>query len=238
MSTRRKTSAEHARVSTPVSDKPIVAAWLGSAPPVRSIRWLDGVLATAAKFGPAIAIAAGDAAWLELAADRARRAGVGATAGVVTDLKLDYLGWAQIVAAVMRKRGVTTLLVDEASRRERFADVAAIAELLDAVQLTHVVAIAHDGPVVHASRVCGRELQTVRVRGPAVYGVRIAGPPIEDFPTPGPSASLERYDLPALALDPLVLGHRALPPRANPQPKKSLERIAEHLAMHLSARGW
>ena len=167
----------------------------------------------------------------------ARRAGVGATAGVVTDLKLDYLGWAQIVAAAMRKLEVTTLLVDEASRRERFAEVAAIAELLDAVQLTHVVAIAHDGPVVHASRVCGKQLQTVRVRGPAIYGVRIASAPIEDFPTPAPSSSLKRYELSSLGLDPLVLGHRALPPRANPQPKKSLDRVAEHLSVHLVPRG-
>jgi hypothetical protein len=224
------------RASVP-EGKPIVAVWCGSLPPVRSIRWLDGVLAAAAKFGPAIAIAAGEPAWLDLAADRATRAGV-AAAGVQTDLKLDYLGWAQIVAAAMRKLDVSTLLVDEASRRERFAEVAAIAELLDAVQLTDVVAIAHDGPVVHASRVNGRELQTLRVRGPAVFGVRIAGPPIDEYPTPMPTSSMRRFDLQSLGLDALVLGHRALPQfRANPQSKKSLERVAEHLAVHLAPRG-
>jgi len=31
-----------------------------------------------------------------------------------------------------------------------------------------------------------------------------------------------------------VLGHRALPPRSNPQAKKSLERIVDHLAVHLA----
>lgn len=236
MSTKRKQTAELKKASTD-GERPIVGAWVGAAPPVRSIRWLDGVLRAAANLGPAIAIAAGESAWLDLAADRARRAGASSTAGVVTDLRLDYLGWAQIVAAVMRKLNVTTLLVDEASRRERFAEVAAIAELVDAVQLTHVVAIAYDGGVVHASRVCGRELQTVRVRGPAVYGVRIAGAPVDDEPAPSTATSLHRFDLPSLGLDPLVLGHRALPPRANPQPKKSLDRIAEHLSVHLAARG-
>ncbi|HEY5950166.1 MAG TPA: hypothetical protein VIV40_31940, partial [Kofleriaceae bacterium] len=161
---------------------PDVAVWLGTAAPVRSIRWLDGALATAAKFGAATAIAAGENNWLDLAADRATRAGL-ASAGIQTDLKLDYLGWAQIVAAAVRELDATTVLVDEASRPERFPEVAAIAELLDAVQLTHVVALAPDGAVVHASRSVGRELQTVRVRGPAVIGVRIAGPPVEEYPT-------------------------------------------------------
>lgn len=234
MSTKRKTRTGPTQV---VVERPIVAVWCGSAPPVRSIRWLDGVLATAEKFGSAVAIVAGEPSWLDLAADRASRVNV-ATTAVETDLKLDYLGWAQIVAAMMRKLAVSTLLVDEASRRERFAEVAAIAELLDAVQLTHVVAIAHDGPVVHASRVNGRELQTVRVRGPAVFGVRIAGPPIEEFPTPMPTSSMRRFDLASLGLDPLVLGHRALPPqRTNPQPKKSIDRIADHLSVHLVPRG-
>ena len=114
--------------------------------PLRSIRWLDGALATAAKFGGATAIAAGDPTWLDLAADRATRAGL-ASVGVPTDLKLDYLGWAQVVAAVARQLGATTILVDEASRPERFPEVAAIAELLDAAQLTHVVALAPDGAV-------------------------------------------------------------------------------------------
>jgi len=212
---------------------PDVAVWLGNAAPVRSVRWLDGALATAAKFGAATAIAAGESSWLDLAADRATRAGL-SSAGVLTDLKLDYLGWAQIVAATVRELDATTVLVDEASRPERFPEVAAIAELLDVVQLTHVVALAPDGTLVHASRIAGRELQTIRVRGPAVIGVRIAGPPVEEYPTPMPSASMHRFDLQALGLDPNVIGHRALPPRSNPQAKKSLERIADHLAMHLA----
>ena len=45
-----------------------------------------------------------------------------------------------------------TVLVDEVSRPERFAEVAAIAELLDVVQLTRVVALAPDGDLVHATR--------------------------------------------------------------------------------------
>ena len=236
MTTKRKASARTGPTQV-VVERPVVAVWCGSAPPVRSIRWLDGVLATAAKFGPAVAIVAGEPAWLDLAADRAGRVNI-AAAAVETDLKLDYLGWAQIIASMMRKLAVSTLLVDEASRRERFAEVAAIAELIDAVQLTHVVAIANDGPVVHASRICGRELQTLRVRGPAVFGVRIAGPPIEEYPTPMPTSSMRRYDLASLGLDPLVLGHRALPPqRTSPQTKKSIERIADHLAVHLVPRG-
>jgi hypothetical protein len=212
---------------------PEVAVWLGSAAPARSIRWLDGALAAASKFGGgAVAIAAGESNWLDLAADRATRAGL-TSAGITTDLKLDYLGWAQIVAAAVRELDATTVLVDEASRPERFPEVAAIAELLDAVQLTHVVALAPDGAVVHASRTVGRELQTVRVRGAAVIGVRIAGPPVDEYPTPMPSSSMHRFDLEALGLDPLVLGHRALPPRSAPQAKKSLERIADHLAVHV-----
>lgn len=213
---------------------PDVAVWLGSAPPLRSIRWLDGALGAAAKFGAATVIAAGDSNWLDLAADRAMRAGL-AAAGVLTDLRLDYLGWAQIVAAAVRELDATTVLVDEASRPERFPEVAAIAELLDAVQLSHVVAVARDGKVVHASRSVGRELQTVRVRGPAVIGVRIAGPPVDEYPTPMPSPSMHRFDLDSLGLDPLVLGHRALPPRSSAQAKKSMERIADHLEVHVSA---
>src|SRR5690606_26250347 len=140
----------------------------------------------------------------------------------------------QVVAAAVRQVGTTTVIVDEASRPERAAEVAAIAELLDIVQLTHVVALAPDGAVVHASRVTGRELQTVRVRGPAVIGVRIAGPPIEAFPTPLPAAAVRRLDLASLGLDPLVLGHRALPPRSSAQAKQSLDRIVDHLAVHLA----
>ena len=110
--------------------------------------------------------------------------------------------------------------------------MAAIAELLDAAQLTHVVALAPDGNVLHASRNAGTELQTVRVRAPAVIGVRIAGPSIDEYPTPMPSASMKRLDLAALGLDANVLGHRALPPRVSQQPRKTVERIAEHLALH------
>lgn len=212
-----------------------VAVWLGNAQPARSVRWVDGALAAAARFGSAIAVAAGEGTWLDLAADRATRAGL-PTVAIVTELKLDYLGWAQIAAAVAREFQVTTVLVDEASRPERFPEVAAIAELLDAVQLTHVVALAPDGNLIHASRSLGRELQTVRVRGPAVLGVRMAGPPVDEYPTPMPTSSMRRFDLAGLGLDPLVLGHRALPPRSSAQAKKSLERIAEHLAVHLAPR--
>jgi electron transfer flavoprotein alpha/beta subunit len=213
-----------------------VAVWLGSAPPVRSIRWLDGALHAAAKFGDAIAIAAGDPTWLDLAADRASREGLQA-AGVVTELQLDYLGWAQIAAALVRQIGATTVLVDEASRPERFAEVSAIAELLDAAQLTHVVAIAPDGNIIHASRSAGRTLQTVRVRGPAVIGVRIAGAQVEEYPTPMPSTSMRRHDLAAVGLDPMVLGHRALPPRTAQTPRRTIDRIREHLVVHLAPRG-
>jgi electron transfer flavoprotein alpha/beta subunit len=212
-----------------------VAVWLGSAPPVRSIRWLDGALHAAAKFGDATAIAAGDPTWLDLAADRATREGL-ASAGVVTELQLDYLGWAQIAAAIVRHLGITTVLVDEASRPERFAEVAAIAELLDAAQLTHVVAVAPDGNIIHASRSAGRVLQTVRIRGPAVVGVRIAGAQIDEYPTPMPSASMRRLDLAGVGLDPMVLGHRALPPRSSQSPRRTLDRVREHLVVHLAPR--
>src|SRR5258706_16177787 len=158
------------------------------------------------------------------------------SAGVVTDLTLDYRGWAQVAAAAAKQLGATTVLVDEASRPERFPEVAAIAELLDAVQLTHVVAIAPEAGVIHASRVTGRQLQTVRVRGPAVIGVRIAGAAVDEYPTPMPSTRMQRLELPALGLDPVVLGHRALPPRASLEPRKTVERIADHLAVHLAAR--
>ncbi len=210
-----------------------VALWLGSSPPLRGIRWLDGACATAARFHGAVAIAAGDPQWLDLAADRATRAGI-ASAGVPTDLKLDYLGWAQVVAAVARQLAIATILVDEASRPERFPEVAAIAELVDCAQLTHVVAVAPDGPVLHASRIApGGELQTCRVRGPAVLGLRIAGPPIEEYPTPTPSSSMKRLDLPSLGLDPVVLGHRALPPRASQPARKTVDRVADYLAVHV-----
>lgn len=213
-----------------------VAVWLGTAAPVRTIRWLDGALAAAAKFGPATAVAAGDPSWLDLAADRATRAGL-ESAGVETDLQLDYLGWAQVMAAVARRLSATTILVDEASRPERFPEVAAIAELIDAAQLTHVVSLAPDGVIIHASRVAGAQLQTCRVRGTAVIGVRIAGAALEEYPTPAPSTSMKRLELPALGLDPVVLGHRALPPRAGQAQRRTVERVAEYLGVHVVPRG-
>jgi electron transfer flavoprotein alpha/beta subunit len=219
----------------PATGSSIVALWLGNAAPVRSIRWLDGAIATAAKFGNAIAVAAGDSTWLDLAADRASRGGIG-SAGVVTDLQLDYLGWAQVMAAVARQLAARIVLVDEASRPERWVEVAAIAELLDAAQLTHVVKIAPDGVMLHASRVAGSELQTCRVRSPAVLGIRIPGKEIDEYPTPTPSTSMRRLDIPSLGLDPAVLGHRALPRRAGQQPRKTVERVAEYLAVHVVPR--
>jgi electron transfer flavoprotein alpha/beta subunit len=215
--------------------KLVVAVWLGSAPPVRSIRWLDGTLKTAAKFTGATAVAAGEQAWLDLVADRAVRLGL-ASVGVPTDLSLDYLGWAQVMAAVARHLAATTILVDEASRPERFAEVAALAELTDAAQLTHVVALAPDATTILASRAAGTTLQTVRIHGPAVIGVRIPGPPIDEYPTPAPSAAMRRLELAALGLDPAVLGHRALPPRASTQGNRSVDRVADHLAAHLVPR--
>ena len=222
-----------------------ILVWLGSAPPKRTIRWLDGTLLAAARFvhgqederaaPPVLAIATGDPTWLDLAADRATRAGL-ASGGIALDLELDYLGWAQVVAAVARQINATTILVDEGSRMERFPEVAAIAEQLEFAQLTHVVALAPDGEVIHASRAHGTELQTVRVRGPAVIGVRIAGPAIDEYPTPTPSASMRRLDLTSLGLDPIVLGHRALPPRASQEPRRTVERVADHLAFHLAPR--
>ncbi len=215
-----------------------ICVWLGSAAPLRSIRWLDGAIAAGAAVGDATTIAAGDATWLDLAADRSSRMGV-ASAGVVTDLTLDYLGWAQVAFAAARHLGASTIFVDEASRPERFPEVAAIAELMDAVQLTHIVALAPDrnGKVIHASRSTGRgELQTVRVRGPAVFGVRMAGAAIDEYPTPMPSSSMKRLELSTLGLDPIVLGHRALPPRASREPRRTVDRVAEHLAAHLVPR--
>jgi Electron transfer flavoprotein domain len=213
----------------------VVAVWLGSAPPVRSIRWLDGALKTAAKFKGATAVAAGPSTWLDLAADRAVRFGL-TSVGVATDLQLDYLGWAQVMAAAARQLGATTILVDEASRPERFAEVAALAELTDAAQLTHVIALSPDGPTIHASRVAGTQLQNVRIHGPAVIGLRIAGPAIDEYPTPMPSFLMGRLELPAIGLDPTVLDHRALPPRADVQARRTVERVADHLAVHLASR--
>ena len=149
---------------------------------------------------------------------------------------LDYLGWAQVVAAAAKHLGARTILVDEASRPERFPEVAAIAELLDFAQLTHVVSLAPDGATIHASRAAGNSLQTVRIRGSAVIGLRIAGAAIDEYPTPTPSASMKRLDLAMIALDPAVVGHRSLPPRAGHNPRHTLERVAEHLSVHVVPR--
>lgn len=219
-----------------------IAVWLGSASPTRSIRWLDGALSAAAKFAqvdprkaPPVAIAAGDPTWLDLASDRATRVGLAST-GIITDLQLDYLGWAQVVAAAAKHLGATTILVDEASRPERFPEVAAIAELLEFAQLTHVVSLAPDGTTIHASRAAGTALQTIRVRGSVVIGLRIAGVAIDEYPTPTPSASMKRLDLTAIGLDPAVVAHRSLPPRAGQHPRHTLERVSEHLAVHVVPR--
>jgi len=219
-----------------------VLVWLGSAPPERSIRWLDGALAAAATLArpgakePRVhALAAGAPTWLDLAADRATRAGVGSV-GVTTDLALDYLGWGQVVAAVARMLDATTVLVDEASRPARVPEVAAIAEHLDYAQVTQVVALARDGQDVHASRAAARTTQRVRLRGPAVIGVRIAGPAIEDYPTPTPSTAMRRLALEELGVEPSVLARRALPPRANREPRRTVAEVAEHLAVHVVPR--
>ena len=209
-----------------------IAVWLGSAAPLRSVRWLDGALAAAARLGPATAIAAGDASWLELAADRAARARC-ACIGVPTDLRLDYLGWAQIVAAVARELGAATILVDEASRPERAPEVGAIAELLDVAQLTRAIALWADGALLHASRAVGSSLDTVKLRGPAVIGVRLAAAALDEYPTPAPAVALRRIDLAALGLDPNVLAHRALPPRVVQPPRDTAAKVAEHLITHI-----
>lgn len=226
--------------------EPAVVVWAGSAAPRRSIRWLDGAIATAGQFGKATVVAAGDPTWLDLAADRANRAGH-ASAGISCELRLDYLGWAQVVAALVRKlagtiagplagdQGPMIVIVDEASRPERLAEVAALAELLDMSQLTQVVTLRRADDL-HATRVSDGTLVTYRVQPPIVLGVRIAGPPIDDYPTPVPSAGMQRYDLAALGLDAGVLGHRALPPRLPLAPRESASGIAEYLAVHRVAR--
>ena len=88
-----------------------VAVWLGSAAPMRSVRWLDGAIKAASVFPGAIAIAAGDPVWLDLAADRAKLVGV-PCAGIATELQLDYLGWAQVVVAAAQQLHVASVLVD------------------------------------------------------------------------------------------------------------------------------
>jgi hypothetical protein len=224
-----------------VSEK--VAIWLGTTSPQRSIRWLDGALATGAKLADgadnAIALAAGKGNWLDLAADRARHADM-PSAGIATELRLDYLGWAQVVTAAVRELGASTVIVDEASSAERWVEVAAIAEMLDAVQLTHVVKLSRDqddDSLVRASRASGRELQIARVRGPAVYGVRIAGAPVDEYPTPLPSKSMRKLTLEQLGLDSNVLGHRSQAPRTSLEPRKTVERIGDHLVVHLAREG-
>ena len=73
----------------------------------------------------------------------------------------------------------------------------------------------------------------MRVRGEAVIGVRIAGAPVDEYPTPVPSKSMRRLELAGIGLDPMVLAHRALPPRGVHHAKKSVERLAEHLSVHV-----
>jgi hypothetical protein len=47
---------------------------------------------------------------------------------------------------------------------------------------------------------------------------------------------MRRLDLAALGLDPAVLAHRALPPRAAQDPRRSVERVAEHIALYAAPR--
>jgi electron transfer flavoprotein alpha/beta subunit len=213
-----------------------VAVWLGHALPSRSIRWLDGALATAAKLGTATAIAAGRAGWLDFAADRATRCKL-PSVGVTTELELDSAGWAQVVAAVARELGVSTLLVDEASRPERAPEVSALAELMGAAQVTSATAVTPDGDTLHASCVTGHQLHIVRVRAPVVIGLRIAGPVVEEFPTPMPSITMRRLELSAIGIDPVTLARRVVPPRATTA-RKSLDRVAEFLAVHAERPPW
>jgi electron transfer flavoprotein alpha/beta subunit len=238
---RRRARGRSATASaSPAPDTAAVAVWLGAGPPVRSIRWLDGTievgaaLAAAEGGGTAIAIAAGDPGWLDLAADRAARAGQRCI-GVATDLRLDYLGWAQVAAAAARQLAAATVLVDEASRPERGAEVAALAELLEAAQLTGVLAVAHAGDHLRVTRGDPEAAEVLRVRGAAVLGVRIAGPQIDDYPTPAPAAAMHRLDLAAIGLDPQVLRHRAHPRAVTSEPRRSVDQVAELLAPHLAA---
>ncbi len=221
-----------------------VAVWLGTASPARSVRWLDGALETAAALaaavgkGPATAIAVGSETWLYLAADRARRAGLAAI-GLATDLRLDYLGWAQVAAAAARHVRATTVLVDEASRPERAAEVAAIADQLGLSQLTSCVSLrvtsapGHDLELV-AQRSAGGELQRCTIRGAAVIGLRIAGPQIDEYPTPTPSKSMKRVDLVTLGLESAVIAHRGSPPRATHEARKTVAQVAAYLSLHIA----
>jgi hypothetical protein len=219
-----------------------VAVWLGHAAPVRSLRWLDGALAAASKLGAATAIAAGADSWLDLAAERAAHSKLSCI-GVPVELELDYLGWAQIAAAAIRALGASTILVDEASRPERAPEVCALAELLEATQLTGATSVTPDGAVIHVSCVVGDELHVVRVRPPVVIGVRIAGPAVpavEDGPPAKAAveqAALRQLDLAALGLDPAVLAHRALPARGHTA-RKTIERVAEFVSVHAARPPW
>jgi hypothetical protein len=47
---------------------------------------------------------------------------------------------------------------------------------------------------------------------------------------------MKRLDLAALGLDPVVLGHRSLPPRTGQPARKSVERVADALAVHVVPR--
>jgi hypothetical protein len=216
-----------------------VAVWLGHAAPLRSLRWLDGALTASGKLGAATAIAAGASSWLDLAADRAARCKL-ACIGVPVELELDYLGWAQIAAAAIRQLGASTILVDEASRPERAPEVAALAELLEATQLSGATSVAPHGAIIHASTVIGNQLHVVRVRPPVVIGVRIAGPVTDDVPSGravDESTAMRRLDLGALGLDAAVLWHRALPARGHGA-RKTIERVAEFVSVHAARPAW
>ena len=116
------------------------------------------------------------------------------------------------------------------------SDVLGIADALGAAQLTSVIALAPDGAVIHASRAGVGGLHTVRIRGAAVLGVRIAGPAIDEYPTPMPSATMRRLTFSALGLDPAMLAHRTLAPRAAREPHRTVESVVAHLAVHVLPR--
>ncbi len=219
-----------------IIERPI-AVWLGSAAPARSVRWIDGALEAAVALGAATAIVAGDQSWHYLAADRARRAGLAAV-GVLTELRLDALGWAHVVAAIVRDLRATTVLVDEASRSERASEVGAIAELLDRAHLTSVIAIARGAAAgsLAAQRILGRHVQHVAITGPVVIGVRIAGPQIDEYPTPVPSSSMRKLTIAELGIDAALLARHALPSRAARESRKTVERVAAFLSLHAPAR--
>ncbi len=216
-----------------------VAVWAGAAPPRGSIDWLDGVLGLASKLrgrddrpSARHAIAAGNASWLDLVADRAVRAGLGSI-GIETDLRLGAFAAAHVAAAVIKTLDVSLVLVDEASRRERVADVCAIAELLGWVQLTAVGAIEVEGSRVIATRHANGQEYVVEIDGPAVLGMRVVVPPQGEHATPLPSKTMRRSSLASLALSPSVLANDALPPGAVIPPLQPLERVADHLRYHL-----